>query len=293
MGGNLYFANIEFKYMTIKELLNKGIDILKSRNIEDANLIAKILLAHLLKVDKSYLVIHDNLEMSQKVEKEYLQIIDILINGKPLQYITNNQEFMKLDFFVDENVLIPRADTEILVEEVLKFTNQNTKLLDLCTGSGAIGISIAIYNENARIYLSDVSKKALNIAEKNVIKHEVENRVKLIHSNMFENIQEKDFDIIVSNPPYIETETINKLDKNVLNEPHLALDGGKDGLDFYRIIINNSKNYIKKGGYLALEIGYNQRESVCNLLKQEKVYEEIYCKKDLGGNDRVIVAKRR
>jgi len=279
--------------MTVKELLNKSIDNLKDNKIEDASLASKILLAHLLEVDKSYLLVHDNLEISEQIEKEYLKIIDRLAKGEPLQYITKTQEFMKLDFYVDKNVLIPRADTEILVEEVLKLTKENNKILDLCTGSGAIGISLAVYNQSAEIYLSDVSEKALEIAYKNVHIYNIEDRTKIIHSDMFKSIQEKEFDIIVSNPPYIEKETINKLDKNVLNEPHLALDGGKDGLDFYRIIINNSKNYIKKGGYLALEIGYNQRESVCNLLKQEKVYEEIYCKKDLGGNDRVIVAKRR
>ena len=279
--------------MTIKELLNKGIDILNCNKIEDANLGAKILLSYLLKVDRAYLLIHDNLEVNIEIEKEYLQMIDRLANDEPLQYITNNQEFMKLDFYVDENVLIPRADTEILVEEVLKLNNKNSKILDLCTGSGAIGISIAVYNESAQIYLSDVSDKALKVAEKNIIKQQVEDRVQLIHSNMFENINEKEFDIIVSNPPYIETETINKLDKNVLNEPHLALDGGEDGVDFYRIIIKQAKNYLKKGGYLALEIGYNQRKSVCDLLKQEEVYEEICCKKDLGGNDRVVIAKRR
>ena len=279
--------------MTIKELLNKGIDILNCNKIEDANLGAKILLSYLLKVDRAYLLIHDNLEVNIEIEKEYLQMIDRLANDEPLQYITNNQEFMKLDFYVDENVLIPRADTEILVEEVLKLNNKNSKILDLCTGSGAIGISIAVYNESAQIYLSDVSDKALKVAEKNIIKQQVEDRVQLIHSNMFENINEKEFDIIVSNPPYIETETINKLDKNVLNEPHLALDGGEDGVDFYRIIIKQAKNYLKKGGYLALEIGYNQRKSVCDLLKQEEVYEEICCKKDLGGNDRVVIAQRR
>ena len=277
--------------MTIKELLNKGIDILKNNNIEDASLVAKIVLAHLLEVDKAYLLIHDNVEVNVKIEKEYLQRIDRIANGEPLQYITHNQEFMKLDFYVDENVLIPREDTEILVEEVLKLTNKNSKILDLCTGSGVIGISLAVYNKSAEVYLSDVSEKALNVAKQNIEKQQVEDRVQLIHSNMFENIKEKEIDIIVSNPPYIETETINKLDKNVLNEPHLALDGGKDGLDFYRIIIKEAKNYLKKGGYLALEIGYNQRQSVCDLLKQEEVYEEIYCIKDLGGNNRVIIAK--
>ena len=279
--------------MTIKELLNRAISMLKNNEIEDASLVAKVVLAYLLKVDKTYLLMHNNVEVSDKIEKEYLQMIDKLVNGEPLQYITKNQEFMKLDFYVDENVLIPRADTEILVEEVLKLVKEKNKILDLCTGSGAIGISIAVYNKSAEIYLSDVSDKALNVANKNIKKHKLEDIVKLIHSNMFEKIIETEFDIIVSNPPYIETKTINGLEKNVLNEPHIALDGGEDGLDFYRIIIKEAKDYLKKGVYIALEIGYNQKDSVCNLLKQEKVYEDIYCKKDLGGNDRVIIAKRR
>ena len=189
------------------------------------------------------------------------------MQGTPLQYITNHQEFMGYDFFVDENVLIPQPDTEILVEEVLKLAQakKNCTILDMCTGSGCIGISLAKrLQKDVQITLVDISNKALKVAEKNAINNKV--NVQLIQSDMFNNIDtSKKYDIIVSNPPYIETDEILNLNKQVQNEPHLALDGGKDGLDFYRIFANEAYKYLNKGGYLCLEIGYNQKEKVIQL----------------------------
>lgn len=211
-----------------------------------------------------------------------------------MQYITNQQEFMKLNFYVDENVLVPRPDTEILVEEVIKIVKKQKKeqILDLCTGSGAIGISIAKYVASSNVVLADISKEALQVAKKNAKQNGVEKQITLIQSNLFEKIQTT-FDIIVSNPPYIRSKVIKTLQKEVQQQPQIALDGGEDGLFFYRDIIKKAKQYLNPNGYLCLEIGYDQKESVIGLLEESNQYQEIENKKDLSENDRVIIAKVR
>ena len=279
--------------MIIEEILKKEINNLKENNIEDSTIKAKILLANILKVKKEYLLIHSEEEVKQEDKIKYENCIKELIKGKPLQYITNNQEFMGLNFYVDENVLIPQPDTEILVEKAIEIaeTTQKNKILDMCTGSGCIAISLAKKINNAQITAVDISNSALNVANKNVINNNVENKIIFINSDMFNNIEEK-FDIIVSNPPYIETETINKLEIEVQNEPHLALDGGIDGLKFYKIIANNAFKYLNENGYLLLEIGYNQQNSVTQLLQDTGKYKNIETIKDLGGNYRVVIARK-
>lgn len=277
--------------MTIHDVLKLNITKLKEHNIEEPILKAKILLAFVLCKTKEYLLINQNEEINKDIIKIYETNIEKIINGFPIQYITNKKEFMGLDFFVNESVLIPRFDTEILVEEVIKITDnyEYCKILDLCTGSGAIGISIAKYVQNTEIMATDISEEALKIAKKNAIQNNVFEKVKFQKSNMFEKINSK-FDIIVSNPPYIETKTIKELSEEVQKEPYIALNGGQDGLNFYKIIAENAKMFLNKNGYLALEIGYNQKESVIEILKNYE-YKNIYTKKDLGGNDRVIVCK--
>lgn len=279
--------------MNIEEILKKEINNLKQNNIENSTLKVKILLANILNVKKEYLLIHSEEEVKQEDKIKYENNINELIKGKPLQYITNKQEFMGLNFYVDENVLIPQPDTEILVEKAIEIaeTTQKNKILDMCTGSGCIAISLAKNINNAQIIATDISNNALNVANKNAINHNVENKIKFINSDMFNNIEEK-FDIIVSNPPYIETITINKLEIEVQNEPHLALDGGIDGLKFYKIIANNAFKYLNENGYLILEIGYNQQESVTQLLQDTGKYKNIETIKDLGGNYRVVIARK-
>ena len=200
---------------------------------------------------------------------------------------------MKMNFFVNEDVLIPRPDTEILVEEVIEITKRLTRprILDLCTGSGAIAISIAKYAENAILYASDISKNAIEIAKKNAKANDVQERIEFIESNLFENIPQTKFDIIVTNPPYIKKNEILKLDLEVQNEPKTALDGGLDGLDFYRKISSKAYDYLKYNGYLCMEIGYDQKESVLDILEYENRYSGTYSKKDLYGNDRIIVTR--
>ena len=311
--------------MKLQELIQNSKHELDSLNVEDADIKLKILIEYVFKISKEKLILKYKDEINDKKVEEFRKLLKKLENGIPIQYIINNQEFMGLNFYVDENVLIPQPDTEILVEEVIKYCNElrnnesedketnkdykeniekepiinkedkniNKKtinILDLCTGSGIIGISIYKYLENVEIYASDISQKALNIAEKNTNLNNA--KINFINSDMFENIHIKDFDIIVSNPPYIESKVIESLSKEVQNEPKLALDGGEDGLKFYRCILENAKDYLRKNGAIFLEIGYDQKEKIEEILKSYKIYKETKCIKDFGGNNRVIIIKR-
>lgn len=277
--------------MKIQEILQEANKKLIEYKIEDASTIARVLMQYVLQLDRTELIINQTQEIDEKKRQEYRETIQRIIEGTPLQYITNRQEFYGIDFYVDENVLIPQPDTETLVEEVLAIAKKekSTKILDICTGSGAIGIALASNLQNVSITMTDISEKALEIAQKNAIKNQVIEKVELIQSNLFEKI-EATFSIIVSNPPYIETEVIPTLSKQVQNEPMLALDGGEDGLYFYRKLIKEAPKYLKQGGYLCMEIGYNQKEEVFKLLQENGNYQHICSKKDLSGNDRIIVS---
>lgn len=288
--------------MNIKQALEYGIELLNKNNIESPNLKTRMLLANILNKNKEYLLIHDTEELNISNINKYKEDIQKLANGTPIQYIINKQEFMGLEFYVDKNVLIPQPDTEILVEEVINIckeqnANKKIKILDLCTGSGAIGVSIANNIKNCEMTLLDISYDALKIAQRNSVIVETigdsqKSNIKTIQSDLFEKIEEK-FDVIVSNPPYIETKTIQTLDKEVQMEPKLALDGGEDGLDLYRRIIKEAYKYLNNNGTLALEIGYNQKDKVINLIKASNMYKDIYSKKDLSNNDRIVVCKKR
>lgn len=279
--------------MTIKELLNQAVIMLKNENIDAPKNKARMLLQATLKKSREYLMIYDNKEVENIDRDRYIKNVKRLILGEPLQYITGIQEFMKLNFLVTKDVLIPRPDTEILVEEVIRKVENisNPIILDLCTGSGAIAVSLAKYIKNVHICAVDISSKALEIAKKNAELNGVKNNIEFIESNLFDKIKERKFDIIVSNPPYIETETIKTLSKDVQSEPKIALDGGKDGLDFYRKISENGYKFLNRQGYLCLEIGYNQRIAVRQILEKKKRYVNIKCIKDLCENDRVITAQ--
>ena len=279
--------------MTIKETLNKGMIMLKSNHIDSPKLKARLLLQYILKRPRQYLIVYDNEPITKKQQWEYFVNIEKLSQGIPLQHITHLQEFMKMDFYVNENVLIPRPDTEILVEEVIKIANkfENPKILDLCTGSGAIGISIAKYVKNSKIYAIDVSEKALEVAKINAKNIGVEEKIEFIKSDLFENMGKIKFDIIVSNPPYIKNGDIGYLSEEVQKEPKLALEGGIDGLEFYRKIAKQAIDYLKLGSYLCLEIGYDQKIDVIEIIENENKYVDTYSKKDLYGNDRVIITR--
>lgn len=278
--------------MTIKEALNQAVIMLKNENIDAPKSKARAILETTLKKSREYIMIYDNKEIKTEERALYIKNIKRLIQGEPLQYITGKQEFMKLNFLVTKDVLIPRQDTEILAQEVIKLAKNinNPKILDLCTGSGAIAISIAKYVENTKVTATDISKPALEIARKNAELNGVKNNIEFIESNLFVKLKDQKFDIIVSNPPYIETENIKTLPKDVQNEPKLALDGGKDGLDFYRKISEKAYEHLNRQGFLCLEIGYNQKKAVKQILENKKRYINIYSKKDLCENDRIIVA---
>ena len=251
---------------------------------------AKTLMKYYLDVDENYIIANGYNSFSNRQIHEYFELVDQVANGYPVQYITNSQEFMGQKFSVNENVLIPQADTEISVETCLNKIKEsgknNVKILDLCTGSGAIAISLKRFLDEANIEsdisASDISMEALRTADENA-KHILgKDEIKFMVSDLFDEITEK-FDIIISNPPYIETDKIRELSKDVQAEPHLALDGGSDGLRFYRNIRFQIENFLNKGGLVILEIGCNQKDDVCEL------FEGAICIKDLAGNDRVVV----
>lgn len=213
--------------------------------------------------------------------------------GKPLQQVLGYTDFYGMKINVDCNVLCPRPETEYLVEEVSKLIKENafTNVLDLCTGSGAIALVLKRDNPQINITASDISEKALMVAKNNAQQNELD--VQFVVSNLFDKI-EGEFDVIVSNPPYIKQDVIATLSPEVrFFEPSIALDGGKDGLDFYRKIVNSAKNHLKIGGILAFEIGFDQKESVVEIIEncENAVFEGIICKQDLEGNDRMIFAR--
>lgn len=275
--------------MKIKDAMQTAINKCKVNNIDEASNKVRRIMSFVTGIEKSYLLVHNMDELNTENEKSFFKCIEELVNGRPIQYILGNQEFMGINFIVNEDVLIPQPDTEILVEETIKIAQKfsNPKILDLCTGSGAIAISLSKFVPNAKLYASDISIKALEVAKMNSKNH----KIKFIQSNLFENINDI-FDIIVTNPPYIKTDEISLLSKEVQNEPTLALDGGQDGLVFYRKIIKQANNYLKHNGYLCTEIGEDQKEEVLELIKQEANYVNIKTYKDLSGNDRVITCKK-
>lgn len=277
--------------MTIKQSITKGMIMLKSNNIESPKLKARLLLQYVLDKPRQYIIVYDNKEIDKQQQWQYFVNIEKLTKGVPLQHITHRQEFMKMDFFVNEDVLIPRPDTEILVEEVIKIAQKynSPKILDLCTGSGAIAISIKKFVPNADITAVDISEKALEVAQKNAKRLDAE--INFVKSDLFDKLENKKYDIIVSNPPYIRKDEIKKLSEEVQKEPKIALDGGEDGLDFYRIITEESINYLKTGSFLCFEIGYNQKNDVIKIIEDEQNYKNTYCKKDLYGNDRIIITQ--
>lgn len=279
--------------MTLSETIKKGMIELKNENIEEPKLKARLLMQYILNESRQYVIVNDMKQLDKAKERQYFKKIKILKKGVPIEHITHQKEFMKLNFFVDENVLIPRQDTEILVEEVIKIAQKTNakKILDLCTGSGAIAVSLAKYLPETEITAIDISNEALKIAKKNAISNQVENQITFISSDMFTNLNDEKFDIIVSNPPYIKRNVIESLDEEVKKEPYIALDGGEDGLYFYKKIVKESYQYLKYGGYLCLEIGFDQKIDVIELIENEEKFENTYSKKDLYDNDRVIVTR--
>lgn len=290
---------------SIREVLKKAAHkLLESKNSNTPILDAELLLLHALKqqgmvFDRIKLLTQSQYLIDKQTAEMYLNLIDERCKGKPVQYITNRQEFMGFELYVGEGVLIPRADTETVVEKVLEKTAgmEKPNIIDMCTGSGAIAVSLAGNIPDASIWAADISDSALNCCIINVERYGFKGRIKPIKSDIFENIREEGLqentDVIVSNPPYIESEAIKELDINVrCYEPHLALDGGKDGLVYYRRIVNDSVEFLKINGILAFEVGYDQGGKVKSIMADSGHYYDINIEKDLSGCDRCVWGRK-
>lgn len=274
--------------MTYREALLSGEKILDMAQIVDAKNDAWLLMEMVCKIDKTFYYVHMDEEIPVDEMKEYESVLKKRAERVPLQYITGEQEFMGLTFYVNSNVLIPRQDTETLVEEALNLAKPGMRILDMCTGSGCIIISILKNKSDVKGMGCDISKQALIVAKENAKLNNV--NVAFEYSDLFENIEGK-FDMIVSNPPYIRSAEIPSLMPEVAQfEPLTALDGSEDGLEFYRRIIKESKNYLNADGYIIFEIGNDQGEAVSNMLTYAG-YNNVRVIKDLAHNDRVVCAQ--
>lgn len=275
--------------MKYREYYEEGKRLLTEAGVEEAALDARLLLEYVCQTDRNALLVHGDREVELALAENYLELIAKRSSRIPLQHLTGSQSFMGLEFIVNDKVLIPRQDTEILVEEVLKGLHDGMRVLDMCTGSGCILLSLLHYSNDCQGVGVDISSEALAVAKQNAlgILGEGQEEVTFICSDLFEQVQGK-FDIIVSNPPYIRTEVINTLMPEVKDhEPVNALDGFEDGLFFYRRIIDESRNYLERGGMLYFEIGYDQAQDVSSLMK-EAGFVEIEVVQDYAGLDRVV-----
>ena len=274
--------------MTYREAVEFGTKCLTDAGVPDAALDAWYLLQMVCKIERSYYYVHGEEDITQDAQKEYEIAVQKRAEHIPLQYIIGEQEFMGLRFKVNSNVLIPRQDTETLVEQVLKIVKPGMKVLDLCTGSGCVLISVLKNAPELTGMGSDISKTALLVAKENAKLHEVD--AEWVRSDLFDNITET-FDVIMANPPYIPTGEILSLMPEVRDfEPENALDGGADGLDFYRKIVGQVKDYLNPGGYVYMEIGYDQGEAVSELMRNAG-FTEVEVIKDLARNYRVVKGK--
>ncbi|MBR5506983.1 MAG: peptide chain release factor N(5)-glutamine methyltransferase [Clostridia bacterium] len=277
----------------LKDVLISCADILKAC-VPSPFMEAEIILGHIILKDSLYIKTHPDLTLTEETEKLAYSLCQRRAKGEPVAYITGTKEFMSLEFEVNSNVLIPRPDTEIITEYIIeKYRNRAPKILDLCTGSGAVAISLAKYIVNSQITATDISKDALEVAERNAKKHNVDQRIDFLVKDALKDYEFSDkFDIVVSNPPYIETSVISSLMKDVSEyEPKLALDGGEDGLIFYKKTVNNIRKILKPGGELVFEIGYNQGKSVSEIM--EKDFSFVQVSKDFGNNDRMVTGQLR
>lgn len=271
--------------MNYRELYDTGKDRLEKAGIQEAALDARLLLEEVCRTDRNTLLVHGDRPVTEDEEKKYLAFVERRSVHEPLQQITGWQEFMGLRFRVTEDVLVPRQDTETLVEEVMRYLRDGMEILDVCTGSGCILLSLLRYSNGCRGVGCDISEKALAVARENA--EELGLSAEFIQSDLFESIEGK-FEYIVSNPPYIRKDVIPTLMEEVKDhEPLIALDGGVDGLDFYRRITGEATEHLYPGGMLFFEIGYDQGEAV-KMLMEEEGYEEVTVSQDLAGLDRVV-----
>ncbi len=271
--------------MNYTEAFLLGMQKLKEAQLEEAQLDARLLLEEICGTDHNTLLCHGDREVSEKEEEQYRKAIEQRAQHVPLQHILGYQDFMGLRFHVNEHVLIPRQDTEILVEEAMRYLHDGMRILDLCTGSGCILLSLLHYSNDCEGIGVDISKEALQVAALNAELLGI--KADFLKSDLYEKVTGK-FDLLVSNPPYIERKVIPTLMEEVREyDPYIALDGGEDGLDFYRRIIGGAQDYLKRGGQILMEIGSGQAQAVSELLR-EAGFKEIDVCRDFAGLDRVV-----
>ena len=291
--------------LVVREILEIGQRQLEESHISDAKLDAKLLYCHLMNITTTQLILEYQRPLPDHLCDEYFALLDRRSSGEPLQYITGTQEFMGLEFRVNENVLIPRQDTETMVEDALDIIERNRirgeelqvkakkdwDVLDLCCGSGAIGVSLASLSKKTKVTCSDLSAGALDVARGNASR--LGAKITFKEGDLLEpfkgRFKNKKFDMIISNPPYIKSEVILTLQPEVKDhEPMMALDGGESGLDFYRRIIEDAPGCLKKEGVLIMEIGHDQKEDVMQLMEETGKFKEITGLQDLAGRDRIV-----
>ncbi|MGB9878705.1 MAG: peptide chain release factor N(5)-glutamine methyltransferase [Candidatus Pelagibacter ubique] len=279
--------------MNIENILNEGIDILQKNKIANPQLDSEILLSNSIKRDKKHIILNPKEILNSEQLEKFNSLIERRKKGEPIAYLINKKEFWKDEFFVNKDVLIPRPDSELIIEQVLKIYSKDVQLqvLDIGTGSGCILLSILKERSNFYGTGIDISKKSINVSKFNAKQLNLTNRVKFFHSSV-DNFNNGKYDIIVSNPPYIEQLSLKYLEKDVVNfEPKLALSGGFDGFSKIRKVINKTSNLIKKNGKFILEIGFNQKNKVIKILKEEGFYVNKAIK-DYGNNDRCIISTK-
>ena len=296
--------------LLVKEMLTMGEKQLMDSDIADATRDCKILYCYMMDIPFSKIILEYQEVLQDRLCDKYFELIDRRSKGEPVQYIMGCQEFMGLEFIVNENVLIPRQDTETLVEDALEIINTGTlcgedmdvkrkewDILDLCTGSGAIGVSLARIANKVNVTCSDISEGAIKVAKENAQKHGLAKSMKFEQGDLFKpfnkHFHKQKFDMIISNPPYIKSSVIPTLQKEVCeHEPLSALDGGESGLDFYERIVSGVGSHLKKGGVLLMEIGNDQGEAVSGLLSRNGEFTSIRVLRDLAQRDRIVFAKK-
>lgn len=291
--------------LPVKEILSIAEKRLDAHGDKDAKVDAKDLYCFMMNIGRNDIVLEYQNTLQDVLCDRYFELIDRRCAGEPTQYITSSQHFMGLDFFVDSRVLIPRMDTEAVVERATSIIEEEQRnhrrsfrILDLCTGSGAIGLSIARLYKDAEVILTDISKDAIEVAKINADRLGLRKKVDFRTGDLFSPfkgfMKKQKFDLIISNPPYVPTETIETLQTEIRDfEPKSALDGGDDGLDFYRRVIAEAHLFMKKSSHLILEIGDNQGDAVKELMKAEGTYTDIEIGQDLSGRNRMVVCRLR
>ncbi len=293
--------------MTYRELYEIGKGQLTEAEVQDAEIDARLLLEYICKTNRNYMYAHGDESVTEEIKENYVSLIQERGRRVPLQHITGTQDFMGMEFYVNQDVLIPRQETEVLVEEVLRETEDGMSVLDICTGSGCIILSIARYKNGIKGVATDISDKALEVARKNAIELGCDQEVCFVKSNLFDNSREirsalqylggqnesleKGFDVLVSNPPYIPTRVIESLAPEVKDhEPRIALDGAVDGLYFYQMIADKGRNFLNPGGRIYFEIGLDLSGDVTRILTKNG-FKDIQVIKDFSGIDRVVCAR--